>query len=464
MKWGGGLLEFLKPSNWSTSFQLVLSFILFAFAGSFILALPMMQHEGVDASYFDHLLTAVSLVCVSGMASLPIGETYNIWGQIVALFMIQIGGLGVITIINTGLYYLHRKIPLKDQYILQAALNRDTNANFLSFLFSIYRFTLYFELAAAAVIMIDFWPRYGFFKGAFNAFFLSVAAFTNSGLDNVGVNDMEAFARNPLILITLAALIIAGGLGFSVWFELRERMNRYLAQRPRNFKLAFRKLSTHTHLVLQATAFLLVAGTVLIWLAERSNPATIGNERFGVQVLASFFKSASTRTAGYATFHYQDTQPFTKFVYMILTIIGGAPGGTAGGIKVTTVAILYFLLRSELKSYSEVVYNRRVFPSNLVRQAVMIALFFVVIASIGYGSLLLTHPHLDSLDLLFETMSALGTLGVSLNVTENLNLFGRIVIMILTIAGRVGPITLLLAVLQRKSPNIHYASAEVLIG
>lgn len=198
------------------------------------------------------------------MAALPIGETYNIGGQIVALFMIQIGGLGVITIINTGLYYLHRRIPLKDQYILQAALNRDTNANFLSFLFSIYRFTLYFELAAAVVIMVDFWPRYGFLKGAFNAFFLSVAAFTNSGFDNVGVNDMEAFARNPLILITLAALIIAGGLGFSVWFELRVRMIRYLTQRPRNFKLAFRKLSTHTHLVLQATAFLLVAGTVLI--------------------------------------------------------------------------------------------------------------------------------------------------------------------------------------------------------
>lgn len=464
MKWSGGLLEFLKPSNWSTSFQLVLSFILFAFAGSFILALPMMQHEGVDASYFDHLLTAVSLVCVSGMAALPIGETYNIWGQIVALFMIQIGGLGVITIINTGLYYLHRRIPLKDQYILQAALNRDTNTNFLSFLFSIYRFTIYFELAAAAVIMIDFWPRYGFLNGGFNAIFLSVSAFTNSGFDNVGVNDMQAFARNPLILLTLAVLIIAGGLGFSVWFELRERALRYYKQRPKNFKLAFRNLSTHTQLVLQATCFFLMAGTVLIWISEQSNPATIGNAPLGEQLLASFFKSASTRTAGYATFSYQDTQPFTKFIYMILTIIGGAPGGTAGGIKVTTVAILYFLFRSELKSYSEVVYNRRVFPSSLVRQAVMIALFFVVIASIGYGSLLLTHPHLDSLDLLFETMSALGTLGVSLNVTENLNLFGRIVIMILTIAGRVGPITLLLAVLQRKSPNIHYASAEVLIG
>lgn len=458
------MLQVLKPENWSTSFRLVLSFIIFAFAGSFVLAMPMMTYPGIEASYFDHLLTAVSLVCVSGMAALPIGETYNIWGQMVALVMIQVGGLGVITIINTGLYYLHRRIPLKDQYILQAALNRNTNTNFIGFLFSIYRFTIYFELIAAAVIMIDFWPRYGFFKGAFNSIFLSVSAFTNSGFDNVGVNDMTAFAENPLILLTLAVLIIAGGLGFSVWFELRERANRYLKNRPRNLKLAFRNLSTHTRLVLQATLFFLVAGTLLIWISEQSNPATIGNASLPEQLMGSFFKSVSTRTAGYATFSYKDTQPFTKFIYMILTIIGGAPGGTAGGIKVTTIAILYFLFRAELKSYPEVVYNKRVLPSALVKQAVMVVLFFIVIASIGYGSLLLTHPHLDSIDLLFETMSSLGTLGVSLNVTEQLNFFGRIVIMIMTIAGRVGPITLLLAILQRKSPEVHYAETNVLIG
>lgn len=458
------MIDRLKPENWSTSFRLVLSFILFAFAGSFVLALPIMHHPGVDASYFDHLLTAVSLVCVSGMASLPIGETYNIWGQMVALLMIQVGGLGVITIINTGLYYLHRRIPLKDQYILQAALNRDTNANFLGFLFSIYRFTIYFELIAAAVILIDFWPRYGFLKGAFNAIFLSVSAFTNSGFDNVGVNDMQAFAKNPLILMTLAVLIIAGGLGFSVWFELRQRTKHYITQRPKNIRLSFKNLSTHTRLVLQATCFFLVMGTLLIWISERSNPATIGHSSLPNQLLASFFKSASTRTAGYATFSYQDTLPFTKFVYIILTIVGGAPGGTAGGIKVTTVAILYFLFRSELKSYPEVVYNKRVFPSSLVKQAVMIVLFFIVIATLGYGSLLLTHPHLRSIDLLFETISSLGTLGVSLDVTPQLNLFGRLVIMILTIAGRVGPITLLLAILQRKSPEIHYAKTNVLIG
>lgn len=458
------MMILFKPSKWSTAFRLTISFVLVAIAGSFILALPIMHQPTLDASYFDHLLTAVSLVCVSGMAALPIGESYNLLGQVVALLMIQIGGLGVITIVNMGLYYLHRRIPLKDQYILQAALNRDTNDNFLSFLLSIYRFTIGVELLAAAIIMIDFIPRYGWFHGAFNALFLSISAFTNSGFDNIGVNDMEAFSHNPMILIVLATLIIAGGLGFSVWFELRERLNILFKERPYSFRLAFRRLSTNTRLVLQMTAILLVGGALLIWVAEARNPLTLGNLSFGNQMLSSFFKSASTRTAGYATFSYQDTTSFTKFVYMILTVIGGAPGGTAGGIKITTVALIALLFRSEINSYSHVVYNRRTIPATLIRQAVMIVLFFALVGMVGYGALLLSHPDISALDLMFETASAMGTLGVSLNVTEKLNVFGRIVIMILTLAGRVGPITLLLAILQRKQTQVHYAKTDVLIG
>lgn len=457
-------MKLFRPSKWSTAFRLTISFVLVAIAGSFILALPIMHQPTLDASYFDHLLTAVSLVCVSGMAALPIGESYNLLGQVVALLMIQIGGLGVITIVNMGLYYLHRRIPLKDQYILQAALNRDTNDNFLSFLLSIYRFTIGVELLAAAIIMIDFIPRYGWLRGAFNALFLSISAFTNSGFDNIGVNDMEAFSHNPMILIVLATLIISGGLGFSVWFELRERLNILFKERPYSFRLAFRRLSTNTRLVLQMTAILLVGGALLTWVAEARNPLTLGNLSFGNQMLSSFFKSASTRTAGYATFSYQDTTSFTKFVYMILTVIGGAPGGTAGGIKITTVALIALLFRAEINSYSHVVYNRRTIPATLIRQAVMIVLFFALVGMVGYGALLLSHPDISALDLMFETASAMGTLGVSLNVTEKLNVFGRIVIMILTLAGRVGPITLLLAILQRKQTQVHYAKTDVLIG
>lgn len=458
------MMALFKPSEWSTAFRLTISFVLVAAAGSFVLALPVMHKPYLDATYFDHLLTAVSLICVSGMAALPIGESYNMLGQVVALIMIQVGGLGVITIVNMGLYYLQRRIPLKDQYILQAALNRDTNADFLNFLISIYRFTFIVELLAASVIMIDFVPRYGWFNGTFNAIFLSISAFTNSGFDNVGTNDMATFIHNPLILIILKSLFIAGGLGFSVWFELRERLALYFKRQPRSFRLAFRKMSTNTRLVLQMTAILLIGGMILIWIGEVRNPLTLGILSFGDQMVSSFFKSASTRTAGYATFAYQDTTSLTKFVYMILTVIGGAPGGTAGGIKITTVAIIALLFRAELQSYSQVVYNKRTIPSTLVRQSVMIVLFFGTLGVVGYASLLLSHPHLSTLDLLFETASAMGTLGVSLNVTDQLNMFGRVVLMILTLAGRVGPITLLLAILQRKQTQVNYAKTDVLIG
>lgn len=223
-------------------------------------------------------------------------------------------------------------------------------------------------------------------------------------------------------------------------------------------------MSTNTRLVLQMTAILLIGGRILIWIGEVRNPLTLGILSFGDQMVSSFFKSASTRTAGYATFAYQDTTSLTKFVYMILTVIGGAPGGTAGGIKITTVAIIALLFRAELQSYSQVVYNKRTIPSTLVRQSVMIVLFFGTLGVVGYASLLLSHPHLSTLDLLFETASAMGTLGVSLNVTDQLNMFGRVVLMILTLAGRVGPITLLLAILQRKQTQMNYAKTDVLIG
>ncbi|MBG9986572.1 TrkH family potassium uptake protein [Facklamia sp. DSM 111018] len=454
----------LNPRNWSTSVIITLSFISLALVGSIALSMPFATHPYTQTIFFEHFITAVSLVCVSGIASLPIGETYTIFGQIIALILIQIGGLGVITIINTGLFYLNQQLSLKNQYLIQASLNRNTNSNLFDFLKSIYILTAIVELTGSIIIMTYFIPQYGWLKGSFNSIFLAVAAFTNSGFDNIGSASIQTFNQNPVITITVALLVIMGGLGFSVWFEILNRLEIFIKQRPRHFKLAFHNISTHTRLVLTMTLFLLIGGTLLIWMVEHNNPNTLANKPFPQQILESFFKSASTRSAGYTTFSYKGSQPFTKFIYMLLATIGGAPGGTAGGLKVTTVAILYLLFRAELMSYSKVIYNKRVVPDNLVKQAVMITIFFIFITLFGYGALLLTHPHLNSIGLLFETISAMGTLGVSLDVTEHLNYFGKMIILFLTLAGRVGPITVLLAILQKKNTEIHYSEANILIG
>ncbi|UUX33247.1 potassium transporter TrkG [Fundicoccus culcitae] len=320
------------------------------------------------------------------------------------------------------------------------------------------------ELIGALVIMIDFIPRFGLSQGAFNAVFLAVSAFCNSGFDNFGNNSLQDFSGNYLISLTVSALVIAGGLGFSVWFELIDRFTHFIKDRPRSLKVSFHTTSYNTRLILLMTAILLVFGTLIIWMAESQNEATISGLSIPQQLLTSFFQSANSRTAGYTTIQYEHTLPITRFIYMIFTVIGGAPGGTAGGIKVTTFAILILMIRAELNSYSKVVFKKRVIPTRLVRQAVLIALYFLFFLVIGYALLIITHPYLNALDLMFESVSAIGSSGISIILTDRLSFFGRIILVIMMFAGRIGPSTMLVAILQRKNKEISYVDTNIQLG
>ncbi|MBG9985208.1 TrkH family potassium uptake protein [Aerococcaceae bacterium DSM 111022] len=454
----------VKSPKISTAFQFSMSFVILALIGSLLLWMPFFQRDPGAHSYFDHFLTSVSLVSVSGMGALPVGPTYNIFGQIICLILIQVGGLGVVTFINFGLYTMNQRISLKNQYMLQEVFSRDTNENFSSFLLSIYQFSIVSELIGSAILMIDFIPRYGFFEGIFNSFFLAVSAFNNSGFNNLGPGSLEPFNSNPLVLLTTSALVILGGIGFIVWFEVKERVMEYLTSKPRSLKLATQHLSVHTKIVLKTTAILLVSGTMMMFLIEVNNPESMIDMSAGDQFLNSFFLSVNSRTAGYTSIFYQDLQPITKFILMTLTIIGGAPGGTAGGIKVTSVAILYLVIRSELNGWTDVVVYKRTIPQAIVRKAILISLFFVIMLATGFGLLLLTHPTIPALDLMFETVNALGTSGISLNTTDLLNPFGKIILVILMLAGRVGPITLVIGLLQKKERKVKYADAQIHLG
>ncbi|MGX7091759.1 TrkH family potassium uptake protein [Hutsoniella sourekii] len=446
-----------------TALKITGSFVLLALIGSFLLNLPILQVPN-DATYFDHLITATSLVCVSGLATVSIYETYNIYGQILALILIQIGGLGIITLLNVGLYYLRKRITLTEQHMLLESFNRDTSEDFTGFLLTIYRFTLSMELLGALILMLDFIPRWGWKQGSFNAIFTAVSAFSNAGFQNFPGKNLEVFQENPLVLLTISALVIAGGLGFAVWFEIYERFKQYRSHRPYSLRLAFRNMSIHTHVVLKMTVILLTTGTLLVWAVESRNIYSIGTLSFPHQLLNSFFASVNMRTAGYVTVNYYDLKPITKFVSMVHTLIGAGPGGTAGGLKVTTAAVLYLTFRSELLNYSHVIIRRRTISSVIQKRALVIVLFFTMMFIGGYSLLLLTQTHVAALDLMFEVVNALGTAGISLNLTARLSTFGHLVLMILMIAGRVGPITLLMSVLYHKSNEVHYAEANIYIG
>lgn len=456
------IIVFLKKLT--TPQRLTISFLVVILVGSLILNLPIMQQAGVQTTYLDHLFTTVSMVCVTGLTVITVGEVYNLFGQMICILLMQIGGLGLITLLAASTFYLKKKMSLREQYALQASFSHEVNIELKPLLQSIYLFTFVVEAVATVLLSFIYVPRYGLFKGVFNAFFLSVSAFCNAGFDNLGSTSLQSDVTHLGINIIIAILIIFGGIGFIVWFELIALIKEYIYSKPRVFKLIFRQFSFHGRLVLLSTAILLVFGTLLTWFTEYHNPQTIGQLNGLQQMVASFFQAVTMRTAGFSTLDYTLTKPITNLIYMVQMVIGGAPGGTAGGFKITTAALLVLIFRSELKGMSGVQFHKRTIDILVIRQMVTILVFFFASFIIGYGALLATQPHLDAFALLFETSSALATSGVTMNLTVQLNTVGRMIIMVLMFIGRVGPTTVLLSLVMKNKKEIEYAKTEVYLG
>jgi len=264
--------------------------------------------------------------------------------------------------------------------------------------------------------------------------------------------------------LVISFLIIAGGLGFGVWKDLLAAGRKLLTKDPKTSKTFSRALSNHSRLVLQTTGLLLVGGTVLSWVLELGNPKTIGQLNVFQQGLVSFFQTVTMRTAGFSTLDYTQTDASTNLVYIIQMLIGGAPGGTAGGFKITVAAIIFLLFKAELSGQSQVTYHFRVISSRLVRQTLTVLVFFFGTLIVGYLLLLELEPQLNPFALFFEASSALATVGVTMNVTTHLSTGGRLVVMVLMFLGRVGPITVLMSLMQKTKKDIQYAETDIILG
>ncbi len=273
----------------------------------------------------------------------------------------------------------------------------------------------------------------------------------------MGSQSLQGFATDPLVLLVISGLIIAGGLGFSVWFDLADKIQN---------KKPFRRLSLHTKIVLFLTGTILAIGTLLTFLSEYSNPATIGHYSFGNKLLTSFFQSVTMRTAGFATIDYTEANPFSLLVYAVQMFIGGAPGGTAGGIKVTTFWVVVLFVFNEIKGSPHTNFMYHTFSTRLIRRSFAIFIIFTLTFLAGLLTLSITAQNIPFLNLIFETMSALGTVGVSANVTPSLNTISQVVIMILMFVGRIGPITILISLANNKTrkKTIQYAESTILVG
>ena len=428
--------------------------------GGVLLSLPLAEAPGRHISVIDAFFTSVSAVCVTGLITVDTPVDLSVFGQVVVMLLIQAGGLGYMTLSTVFAAALGRSVTLQERITLQEALNAQDMEGLVRFAGTVLKLTLAFELTGAVILALWWTPTLGFGTAAWFGLFHAVSAFNNAGFA-LWSNNLIPWRGDVVVNGVITGLIIAGGLGFFVWAELlRGRVKQRVT------------LSVHTRLVLLATALLLVGGTVLLLALEWNNTATLAGLPLGEKVLAAWFQSVTTRTAGFNTIDIGAMTAPSLFVMMGLMFIGASPGSTGGGVKTSTFAITLAALWSTVRGEDDtVVFKRRLAPE-LVAKAFFVSLIaFVTMNSVAWV-LLLTEGR-DLLKTLFETTSAFGTVGLSMGengAAVSLAAFfspvGKLLVMLMMFVGRLGPLTLAIAVARRGAAQakLRYPEGKILVG
>lgn len=444
-----------KRLKLSTTHLVMLSFLLVIFAGSILLALPISASDGIGVSYIDALFTATTATCVTGLVTLPTVTAWSTFGQVVILCLIQLGGLGIITVMSGVMIALHKKIGIADRLLIQEAFNLNTLSGLVRFVKKVIGATFLVEGVGALLYMTVFVPEYGL-RGIWISVFNSISAFCNAGLDILSENSLCEYATNPIINIVTSALIIIGGIGFIVWWDVI----RVLKLRKNQGKMCVQKLSLHSKIALWMTAFLIISGTLAFFIFEYNNELTIGNYSLFDKLQISFFQSVTTRTAGFATIPQQNLTNPSAFVSLVLMFIGGSPVGTAGGIKTVTAMVLILTALSTVKNKNEItVFNRSISHKSIKKAVAVFCMSFIIM--LVSTVLLSAVSDAPALDVLYETVSATATVGLTRNLTPTLNMWGKIIITITMYLGRIGPISLAVAFsVKKESQNIVKTPVE----
>lgn len=444
----------------STTQSIMLSFLLVILAGSVLLALPVSSANGEAVAYIDALFTATTATCVTGLVTVPTVSTWSVFGQIVILLLIQIGGLGVITIMTGVMIALHRRIGMGDRLLIQDAFNLNTLSGLVRFIKKVLLGTVLVEGVGALLYMTVFIPRYGT-RGIWISVFNSVSAFCNAGIDIIAEDSLCGHALDPVVNAVTCGLIVLGGIGYIVWWDVLRVMAKF---RTLGFK-CLKGLTLHSKIAISATAFFIFSGAAAFLLFEYDNPMTLAGCSFGDKLQLSLFQSVTTRTAGFATIPQQDLTNASALVSLLLMFIGGSPVGTAGGVKTVTVIVLVATAFSTVRNRDEVT----LFNRNISRQAVSKAVavtgmsFFIAFLSMVLLSAVMEAPVLN---IMYETVSATATVGLTRDLTPYLNTWGKLIITATMYLGRVGPISLAIAFnTRRDSQNIiKNPTEEISVG
>ena len=417
-------------------------FLLVILIGSGLLMLPISLNQGISLDYIDALYTAVSAVCVTGLSTIEAGTTFNLFGRIILCLLIQIGGMGVATIGAWFIMLMGKKMDLKSRNLVHEAMNLDSGKGVLRFLKEVFFTTLIIEGMGAILSFIVFIQEFKWYEAIGYSIFHAVSAFNNAGFDVFGRGDnLIPYKDNLLLNLVTCSLIIFGGIGFLVIKEMRTK----------GFRI--RKYSMHAKVVLLMTVILLVVGTLLIKFTEGAEISWLG----------AFFASVTARTAGFSTYSFGNFSSAGLFVMMMLMFIGASSGSTGGGIKTTTLFVIIKFIIAAVKNGDVRIFKYSI-PKETYKKATVIAFIGVFVIAISSLLLCIFEPNIDFIDILFESVSAFATVGLSTGITPSLSVASKIVSMIVMYIGRIGPITVISLWSFSKSSAVRYPDGNIAIG
>lgn len=434
-----------------TSFQvIILGFFSMILLGSLLLMLPFSTRDGQGASFADGLFTATSAVCVTGLIVRDTATYWSEFGQAIILTLIQIGGMGVVTIAVAIAVASGRKIGLMQRSTMQEAISAHQVGGIVRLTKFILKTSISIELLGALLLAPVFCKDFGIFKGLWYSVFHSISAFCNAGFDLIGVREpfssLTSYASNPIVNFTIMALIITGGLGFVTWADIKKN------------KFHFRKYNMQSKVILTVTAGLLIFPAIYFFFCEFSNLP------IGERILSSLFQSVTPRTAGFNTVDLTLLTETGLMIMIILMLIGGSPGSTAGGMKTTTVAVLFSSALAVFRKQDFAHFFSRRIPDNAVKNAATILMMYLTLF-LGGGMVISYIEEVPLMSALFETSSAIGTVGLSLGLTPSLGMVSKAILILLMFFGRVGGLTLIFAALsERNTFGSRYPQEKITVG
>ncbi len=442
-----------KPVLLSPNRAIALGFLAIILAGALLLMLPFANRGGRGLSFLDSLFTATSATCVTGLVVADTWTQFNLFGQIVLLALIQVGGLGYMTMMLQASLFLGKKVGLKQRSLMMESVSALRLSDVFTLLRYILRGTAAIEGLGAALLSIRFIPELGVARGIWYSIFHSVSAFCNAGFDLMGFREpyssLTHYMFDPLVNLTVMALILLGGAGFLVWRDVWEHGPR------------FRLYSLHSKLIVTASLILTLGGAVLFWWAERDG--LLAGMDAGQQALVALFQSVTPRTAGFNTVDLAKLTSGGGLLIIFLMFVGAGPGSTGGGVKITTAAVCLLTLVSYIRGRREVgAFDRRLDEEQIRRSAAAVTLYLTL--AMAGGFLILATQPFPLQDALFEVFSAMSTVGLSTGITRELSAVNRAIVIVMMYCGRIGSLTMLMALAERKPPRIKDPVERISVG